>query len=263
VKKQRYCTDLTPAQWKVIKPLLPTEQMGRPRRIAPRRVLNALWFAVTSGVQWRLLPREFPPWQTVYYHFRRWSRLGYWKRVHHLLRALVREKMGRHKHPTAGCQDSQSVRTTQVPGVRGYDGGKKVMGRKRHLLCDTQGLALELVVTVANISDTQGARLVWQRLGRRRGVAKKIRRVWVDAGYKPGVRTWCWHRRGVVMQVVPTAPPGSGHGFVVVPRRWVIERTFSWLNANRRLVRDYEAQIQNSEAMVWLALSRMLLKRLA
>ncbi len=126
---------------------------------------------------------------------------------------------------------------------------------------------MELVVTVANISDTQGARLVWQRLGRRRGVAKKIRRVWVDAGYKPGVRTWCWtwcwHQRGVVMQVVPTAPPGSGHGFVVAPRRWVIERTFSWLSANRRLVRDYEAQIQNSEAMVWLALSRMLLKRLA
>lgn len=167
----------------------------------PQRVVVCSCIAVT-GIQWRLLPREFRPWQTVYYHFRRWSRLGHWQRIHHVLRALVRQKMNRHKHPTAGCLDSQSVKTTAVADVRGCDNGKKVNGRKRHLLCDTQGLALELVVTPANISESQGARLVCRKMGWRRSVTKKLRRVWVDAGYKAGAIAWCREKRGVELEVV-------------------------------------------------------------
>ena len=240
--------------------MLPKEPLGRPPR-CQHRVFDALWFVAVTGIQWRLLPGEFPPWQTVYYHFRRWSRLGYWKRIHHVLRALVRHKMNRHKHPTAGCLDSQSVKTTAVAGIRGFDSGKKVKGRKRHLLCDTQGLALELLVTPANVSDSQGARQVCGSMGRRRGVTKKLRRVWVDAGYKKGAIQWCQQKCGVSLEVVvKDQAPG---GFVLQKRRWVIERTFAWLSAHRRLARDYEGCLVHSEALVWIALSRILLKRLA
>lgn len=261
MKKQHYSTNLTKAQWKVIKPLLPKEYTGRPRRISQHRILNALCFIVVSGVQWRLVPREFPHWQTVYYHFRRWSKRGDWKRIHHVLRALVRQKMGRHKHPIAGCQDSQSVKTTSVPGVRGFDNGKKVKGRKRHILCDTQGLVLELLVTPANISDSQGLRQMFKQIGRRRSVTKKLRRVWVDAGYKNGAIQWAQKERGIVVEVVSRSQEKSG--FVLQKRRWVVERTFSWLSAHRRLARDYEAGVPQSEALSWIALARLLLRRLA
>jgi putative transposase len=260
VKKQRYSTNLTKAQWKLIKPLLPTAATGRPPR-NQHAILNALWFVAVTGIEWRLLPSQFPVWQTVYYHFRRWSRLGYWKRIHHLLRALVRRKMNRHKHPTAGCLDSQSVKTTAVAGVRGFDSGKRVKGRKRHLLCDTQGLVLELSVTPADVSDSQGARLVGQRIGRRRGAAKKLRRVWVDAGYKQGALEWYRQHCGVTLEVVLKDKEQTG--FVLQKRRWVVERTFSWLSAHRRLGRDYEGLLAHSESLTWIALSRILLRRLA
>lgn len=241
--------------------MLPQESRGRPPQISQRHILNGLCYLVVSGVQWRLLPRDFPCWQTVYYHFRRWNQYGYWKRVYHLLRALRRQRLGRHKHPTAGCLDSQSVKTTQIKGVRGFDSGKKVKGRKRHLLTDTQGLALEIVVTPADVSDSQGARLLWQRLGRRRGVTKKLRRVWVDEGYKRGMQEWCGQRQGVTLEVVQRPPEQKG--FTLQEHRWVVERTFGWLSAQRRLARDYEELPQHSEALAWIALTRLLLRRLA
>ena len=241
--------------------MLPQESRGRPRHISQRRILNALCYLVVSGVQWRLLPREFPKWQLVYYHFRRWQQCGHWRRIYHVLRALSRKSQGRHKHPTGGCLDSQSTPCSQVPGVRGYDKGKNVKGRKRHLLVDTQGLPLELVVTTADVSDSAGVRLLWQRMGKRRGVAKKLRRVWVDAGYKAGAIAWCAQKCGVVLEVVVKEP--GQKGFVVQKRRWVVERSFSWLNAQRRLARNYETLPQHSEGLVWLALTRILIRRLA
>ena len=258
--KRRYSTDLTDAQWKLIKPHLPHETTGRPRRVRTRCILNALWYVLATGTPWRLLPHEFPKWPLVYYYFRRWSRLGYWKRTYHVLRALWRQRTGRHKHPTAGCQDSQSVKSAAGPGERGYDANKKVKGRKRHLLCDTQGLPLAVVVTSAEVSDSAGAHRLWARLGRRRGVTKKLRKVWVDAGYKTGIQETCAHRYGVTMEVV--VKPPEQKGFAVQPRRWVIERSFAWMISQRRLVRDYEVLPLHSENMVWIAFLRLVLRRL-
>lgn len=225
---------------------------------------------VASGVQWRLLPRpggtRFPKWTLVYYHFRRWNRCDFWRRLYHVLRVALRHKMGRHKHPTAGCQDSQSVKTAAGAGVRGFDSGKRIKGRKRgcplgRVLTDTQGLPLEMLVTPANVSDTQGARWLWQKAGRRRGAAKKLRRVWVDAGYKRGVQEWCARRRGVILQVVEKE--AGQRGFTVQKRRWVIERTFGWFTAHRRLAKDYEVLPHHSEGLLWFAALRVVLRRLA
>ena len=175
---QLYPTDLTDRQWDGIKDLIPAAKPGgRPRSLQMRAVVNAILYLVMSGCQWRMLPREYPAWQSVYTYFQPWRDDGTWQRIHDTLRAQRRRKAGRHKHPTAGALDSQRVKTTQVPGVRGYDAGKQVNGRKRHILVDTLGLVLAVVVTTAAVSDPAGARLLLRRLG---GACKKLRRLWVD-----------------------------------------------------------------------------------
>jgi putative transposase len=223
-----------------------------------RQVLNAILYILVTGAQWRMLPKDYPNWKSVYHYFRIWRDDGTWQRIHDTLRAEVRRKAGRHKHPTAGCLDSQSVKTTSIGGVRGFDAGKNVKGRKRHILVDTLGLLLAVMVTAASVSDAAGARLLFARLG---GACKKLGRIWVDGTYRGKLLDWVIEHCWFVLQ--PVLRRDDVKGFVVLPRRWVVERTLAWLTQCRRLSKDYEVLPASSEAMIYLAMTRLMLRRLA
>jgi putative transposase len=258
MQKPKYPTDLTNKQWKRIKDLLPPAKTGgRHRTTNLREVMNAILYVTKTGIQWRMLPHDFPPYNTVYGYFWQWRNDGVWQRVHDTLRAQVRQQAGRHKHPTAGCLDSQSVKTTQVPGVRGFDAGKLIKGRKRHVLVDTMGLLLVVVVTAASVQDRDGARLLFKQLP---GGCKKLRKIWVDGSYRGELIAWAWNQCKLLL--TPVLRPQECKGFVLLPRRWVVERTFAWLNLCRRLSKDYERQTSSSEAFVYLAMTRLMLQRL-
>ncbi len=256
---QTYPTDLTDRQWECIKGLIPLPRPGgRPRTLDMRQVINAMLYLVVTGCQWRMLPHDYPKWQSVYHYFRQWRDDGTWQRLHDTLRAEVRRQAGRHKHPTAGALDSQSVKTTQVPGVRGYDAGKHINGRKRHVLVDTLGLLLAVVVTAASTSDPAGARLLLRRLG---GACKQVRKIWVDGTYRGQVLDWVSAHFKFRLQ--PVLRAADQQGFVVLPWRWVVERTFAWLTQCRRLSKDYEVLPSSSEAMIYIAMTRLMIRRLA
>ncbi|SDZ07025.1 putative transposase [Nitrosomonas halophila] len=223
-----------------------------------RQVLNAILYILKTGCQWRQLPREFPAWYSVNYYFHRWSHDGTWERLHHLLRSRLREKCGRHKQPTAGCLDSQSVKCSAVPGQRGFDAGKKINGRKRHILVDTLGLLLTVVVTVASVQDRDGARLLFRHLP---GGCKRLRKIWVDGGgYSGRLVDWVAERFKFCLEVV--LRPRETRKFVLLPRRWVVERTFGWLNHSRRLSKSCERLTRTDETWVYIAMTRIMLRRL-
>lgn len=231
---------------------------GRPRSLEMRQVINAILYVTVGGISWRMLPKEYPQWQSVYSYFRQWRLDGTWQQIHDTLRAMVRRRAGRHKHPTAGCLDSQSVKTTAFAGVRGYDAGKKINGSKRHLLVDTMGLLLAVLVTAASVQDRDGAALLLAQLG---GACKKLRLIWVDGGYRGQLLAWVADHCRFQLQVVLRSDDVKG--FVVLPRRWVVERTFAWLNHHRRLNKDYERLASTSETFIYIAMIRLMVRRLA
>jgi putative transposase len=264
VSNQIYPTDLTDRQWECIRKYIPQAKPGgRPRTLDMRGVINAILYIVVGGSQWRMLPRSYPKWKSVYHYFRIWRDDGTWQHIHDKLRAELRRKVGRDKQATAGCMDSQSVKSTHIPGERGYDSNKRVKGRKRHLVVDTLGLLLAVVVTAASFSDPAGARLVLRRL-RSLGTGKRLRRIWVDGIYQGKLLEWVSeHFRFVLEQVLRSDDQKQVKGFVVLPKRWVVERTFAWLTQCRRLRCDYEVLPQSSEAFIYIAMTRLMLRRLA
>ena len=261
----QYETDLTDEPWEVLHPLLPVRQWhpggpGRPP-CDRRRVINGLLYVNKTGCQWRMLPKDFGPWETVYGYCRRWRRAGVWERVMTELRQIERRCQGRLAEPSAGAIDRQSVKTATQSQAVGFDRHKKITGRKRHLLVDTLGLIVAVVVTAAHVDDREGLRALWHS-SFADGVTR-LRKLWVDGGYRAEwLCAWVWSLKRthkIDLEVVEH----TGTGFRVVPHRWVVERTCAWLLNDRRHRCDYETLTATSEAMIQISMIHLLLKRLA
>jgi len=254
-----YPSDLTDAQWELVEPFVRGNPFGPQPVVHSRRaVLNAILYVTHTGVQWRYLPHDFPDWQSVYSYFRQWKKDGTLKLLHDVLRGKVRRKEGRSPQPTAGILDSQSVKTDVEAETRGYDAGKKVKGRKRHLLVDTLGLVLVAWLSSADVQDRDATGAVLPLAAEQ---FPTLQKVWADAAYEgPRVEAIA-QKEGVEVEIVKRSD--NTPGFVVQAKRWLVERTFGWLSRERRLSRDYERKEESSEAFVYLGMIRLMLGRLA
>jgi len=255
----QYSSDLTYEQWQSIRQLLPKPARRGRRPIDRRKILNAIFYLVRTGCQWRMLPRDFPNWNTVYGVFRRWRDDGTWQRIHDRLREKARRAAGKKSTPTVAIIDSQSIRTAEGGEERGYDAGKKITGRKRHIAVDTLGMILAVVVHSAAIQDQNGAEWVMDKLGEQ---FRRLKVIFGDSAYgRSGLPDWVQETFGWVLQTV--LRPVGVKGFVVLPKRWIVERTFAWLARYRRHSKDYEKTEASSEAISYIAMINLMSKRLA
>lgn len=256
VDQRSYPTDLTDEQWNRLREMLPPPKPGgRPRAVDLRQVMNAMLYLERAGCAWRMLPHDFPPWQTVYTYFRNWRREGVWDQLHDLFCRTLRLLSGREEEPSAGIADTQSVKTAGNAVDKGYDAAKKVMGRKRHLLVCTLGLIISAVVHSAAIQDYEGAKRVLEQAKHR----PRLKLIWADSIYRHLV-DWTWNHCGWVLEIVSRA--ATAVGFQVQPHRWIVERTFAWLGRYRRHSKDYETLTENSEAHIKIAMTHLMLQRI-
>ncbi|NEO02831.1 MAG: IS5 family transposase [Moorea sp. SIO3I7] len=259
--RQAYPSDMSDRAWVVLRRLIPEPKgFGHPRMVNLREIINAIFYVQRSGCQWEMLPHDFPPHPTVYGYFRKWQRKGIWQRMHDQLRHQLRQQMGREEDSSVAIADSQSVKTAEKRGpVYGYDGGKKVKGRKRHIVVDSQGLLIGMLVSEANGSERLGAVVV---LHDAIAQLRQLEVIWVDQGYSGknfvhAVQQVCGE--DVRVEVIER----TSKEFEILPKRWIVERTFGWLNRFRRLSKDYELYTTISEAMIYGSLIRLMTRRLA
>ena len=261
IQREAYTTDLQDKEWQYYEALLPVAAgVGRPLEWPLREILNAIFYILRSGCAWRLLPHDLPPWQSVYYHFRKWKRDGTWEQINQQVRETLRSNAGKEKTPSAAILDSQSVKTTAVKGVRGYDAGKKIKGRKRNIIVDTLGCVLLALVSPANVQDRDGAKQLLTRLKEQLDLPR-LKLIWADGGYRGKLVDWVQGTFQWVLEIVKRNDDVKG--FVVLPKRWIVERTFGWLNGYRRLSKDYEELVETSEAYIYIAMTHLMVRRLA
>ena len=272
--EQRYPSSLTDAEWALVADVFERKGPGAPGRYSRRELLDAICYAVRSGCSWRMLPKEFPPWENVYATFRRWTRTGLFEQMHDRLRAMWREREQRAVEPTGAIVDAQSVRTSERGGAHGFDAAKKVKGRKRHVVTDTCGLVLAVCVLSANVQDRDGAEPVFARVVQK---YPSVSKVWADSAYAGRCSARLRERFGLDIEVVRRSChgvlaragtgqltlPGIETGFEVLPRRWVIERTNAWSDRPRRMAKEYDQLPAVGEAWMWLTHARLLVRRLA
>jgi putative transposase len=265
IQRQAYQSDLKDQEWNLLEPLLPKPSTqgtrGRPQEWPLHEIVNGILYVLRTGCQWRQMPHDLPPWQSVYYHHRKWRLNRLWEKVNTILREKVRQRAGHDATPSAAIVDAQSVKTTLVKGERGFGAGKKVNGRKRHIVVDTLGLLLLVLVTTGNVQDKPGGKELLLLL-REQLQLPRLKRLWADGGYggQP-FADWVKITFGWVWTVIKRND--DAQGFRILPRRWVVERTFGWLNNYRRLSKDYEELPQTSETFIYLSMSHIMLRRLA
>jgi transposase len=260
--RNSYPTDLTDKQWKLLVPILArlgVGSCGRPSEHGYREIISAILYVVRSGCAWRLLPNDLPPWSTVYGQFRRWKKEDIWSELHDELRDRIRKRDGRNIEPSAAIIDAQTVRGADTVGTssRGYDAGKKTNGRKRHIAVDTLGLLLVILVTPASVQDRRGGKALLWLLHQR---FANVQLTWADGGYSGKLVTWCKERFDSIVEIVKRSDDVSG--FKVLPRRWVVERTFGWFMKCRRMTADYERLPDSSVAMAQIVMIGVMLRRL-
>lgn len=255
---KRYPSDLTDAEWSLIEPFVQQKDgPGRPHTVNLREIVNALFYLTSTGCQWRYLPKDFPDYHNVNYYFRKWTQDATLEKINTALRRKIRIADGRESEPSAAIIDSQSVKSTESGGDVGIDGSKNIKGKKRHILVDTLGLLLIVLVTSASTSDTAAGETLLSKI---RTTFARLKLVWADQGYKQGLVDWVQRMCDFVLEIV--AKDKDQKGFVVQPQRWKVERSLAWFGRYRRLSKDYEYDDIYSESVVYLASIRLMLKRL-
>lgn len=253
-----YSSCLTDSQWQIIADFFSAKELTRKRQHSLRAIVSAIFYITKSGGQWRLLPHDFPKWELVYYYFQKWSDNGFVEFLHDALREKVRLKKGKKPIPSLGLLDSQSVKTASMTEQKGFDGNKKVLGRKRFIITDTLGLLMALVITNANVGEREGAKLAFAQLKR---LFPGLQKILADQGF--GGEEFCqWVKKSFVWVFEIVAQVAGIGGFHVLPKRWIVERTFGWFNFQRRLVKDYEQKTEHSTAFIYWAMIRLMVRKL-